>query len=93
MKKETGSRLCLERLTKIVNRFVLGREINVRLLAEEFETCQKTICRDFDFMRDRLGVEIEYNFSTRRWRLGKLSTPPWWMAPSLIAAETNPVMD
>ncbi len=41
-----------------------GRKTNRRMLAEALEVSAKTIQRDIDFMRDQLGLPIEYDVST-----------------------------
>jgi DeoR/GlpR family transcriptional regulator of sugar metabolism len=40
---------------------------SVRWLAERLEVSGKTIYRDFDFIRDRLGVELTYDSIKRLW--------------------------
>jgi proteasome accessory factor B len=42
-------------------RLQAGRYPNCRKLAEELEVSSKTVQRDLDFMRDRLGLPIEYD--------------------------------
>ena len=42
-----------------------GRRTNCRTLADSLEVSQRTILRDIDFMRDQLGLPIEYDHATR----------------------------
>lgn len=42
-------------------RLQAGRYPNCRKLADELEVSSKTVQRDLDFMRDRLGLPIEYD--------------------------------
>ena len=42
-------------------RLQAGRFPNCRKLAEELEVSSKAVQRDLDFMRDRLGLPIEYD--------------------------------
>ncbi len=55
------SRPPMERMMKLHGLLAAGRFPNARSLAEELEVSQKTILRDIEFMRDRLGLPIEYN--------------------------------
>src|SRR3954451_21258059 len=53
------SRPPLERMQKLHRLVSAGKFPNCRTLAEELEVSSKTIQRDIEFMRDRLGVPIE----------------------------------
>lgn len=55
------SRPPLERMLRLHERLKAESYPNCRKLAEELEVSSKTIQRDIDFMRDRLGLPIEYN--------------------------------
>jgi len=55
------SRPPLERMMRMHARLQAGRYPNCRKLAEELEVSSKTVQRDLDFMRDRLGLPIEYD--------------------------------
>ena len=55
------SRPPLERMLQVHRQIQAGRFPNCRKLAAELEVSAKTIQRDIDFMRDRLGLPIEYD--------------------------------
>jgi len=52
-----------------IHRAILaGKYPNATTLAGEIEVCTKTIQRDIEFMRDRLGLPIEFDFSRNGFR-------------------------
>ena len=55
------SRPPLERMMRLHQKLIAGDFPNCRKLADELEVSTKTIQRDIDFMRDRLGLPIEYD--------------------------------
>ena len=55
------SRPPLERMMRMHQRLKAGRYPNCRKLAHELEVSAKTVQRDIDFMRYRLGLPIEYD--------------------------------
>ena len=55
------SRPPLARMLRMHERLKAGRYPNCRKLADELEVSSKTIQRDIDFMRDQLGLPIEYD--------------------------------
>src|SRR5439155_16230603 len=55
------SRPPLERMMRMHERLNAGRYPNCRKLADELEISSKTVQRDIDFMRYRLGLPIEYD--------------------------------
>jgi predicted DNA-binding transcriptional regulator YafY len=55
------SRPPLERMLRIHQAVSSGRFPNAATLAREIEVASKTIHRDIEFMRDRLGLPIEFN--------------------------------
>src|SRR4029077_2266893 len=61
--RQTGlySRPPLERMMRMHQRLKAGRYPNCRKLADELEVSAKTVQRDIDFMRYRLGLPIEYD--------------------------------
>jgi predicted DNA-binding transcriptional regulator YafY len=61
--RRTGlySRPPLERMMRMHARLQAGRYPNCRKLADELEVSSKTVQRDLDFMRYRLGLPIEYD--------------------------------
>ncbi|MDX6767674.1 MAG: WYL domain-containing protein [Candidatus Methylacidiphilales bacterium] len=54
------SRPPLARMLRLHEELSAGRHPNCRSMAREFEVSDKTIQRDFDFMRDQLGLPLEY---------------------------------
>lgn len=59
------SRPPLARMLRIHERFQRDTFPNCTSLAREFEVVAKTIQRDIEFMRDQLGLPIEYDFSRK----------------------------
>jgi predicted DNA-binding transcriptional regulator YafY len=55
------SRPPLQRMMRIHGHARAGKFPNCRTLAEELEVSEKTIQRDIEFMRDRLGLPIAYD--------------------------------
>ena len=55
------SRPPLERMVRIHQALQSGKVPNASTLAREIEVATKTIHRDIEFMRDRLGLPIEFN--------------------------------
>src|SRR5438477_4211027 len=55
------SRPPLERMMRMHERLKAGRYPNCRKLADELEVSSKTVQRDIDFMRYRMGLPIEYD--------------------------------
>src|ERR1700736_2755520 len=55
------SRPPLARMMRMHERLKAGRYPNCRKLADELEVSSKTVQRDIDFMRYRLGLPIEYD--------------------------------
>jgi predicted DNA-binding transcriptional regulator YafY len=55
------SRPPLARMMRMHERLKAGRYPNCRKLADELEVSSKTVQRDIDFMRDRLGLPIAYD--------------------------------
>src|SRR5437764_8076649 len=55
------SRPPLERMMRMHQRLKAGRYPNCRKLADELEVSSKTVQRDIDFMRYRMGLPIEYD--------------------------------
>src|SRR5436189_919243 len=60
-RRGTFSRPPLERMMRMHQRLKAGRYPNCRKLADELEVSSKTVQRDIDFMRYRLGLPIEYD--------------------------------
>lgn len=62
-----NSRPPLDRMRHIARLIMKRRTFTCTTLAIELETCRKTVERDIDFMRDRLGYEIEFCPSRKTW--------------------------
>jgi len=62
------SRPPLERMQRLHDLLMNGRQVNCQQLGREFEVSYKTIQRDLDFMRDRLNLPIEYDPSRYTFR-------------------------
>jgi predicted DNA-binding transcriptional regulator YafY len=58
--KELHSRTPLQRMVRIHTELVEGRYPNCSKLARSIEVSSKTIQRDLEYMRDQLGLPIEY---------------------------------
>ena len=56
-----GTRPSILRMKRIFDRIQAGTFPNCRQLAGELETAVKTVQRDINFMRDQLGMPIEYD--------------------------------
>lgn len=56
----------LERMVAIGKMILEGKSFTTRELALKFELSDKSIQRDIEFMRDRLGYRIEYSYPKRR---------------------------
>jgi predicted DNA-binding transcriptional regulator YafY len=86
---ETGSaghsRPPLARMLRLHQWLVEHRYPNCRKLADEFEVSPKTIQRDVNFMRDQMGLPIEYD----RNRFGFHYTRPVSAFPALGSAASK----
>jgi predicted DNA-binding transcriptional regulator YafY len=60
--RKTLPRTALPRMYYIDREIAAGKYPNTRTLAGEYETGTATISRDIEFMRDRLGAPIEYDY-------------------------------
>src|SRR5205814_9827800 len=77
------SRPPLERMMRLHEKLKAGKFPNCRKLAEELEVSSKTIHSDIDFMRDRLGLPIEYD----QLHFGFAYTEPVTSFPSIEVSE------
>ncbi len=69
------SRIAIERMKRLAALLRHELPFTCSEIAGELETCRKTIVRDIAFMRDRLGWDIEYDSSARKYRLLKAPAP------------------
>ncbi|MFC1467635.1 helix-turn-helix transcriptional regulator [Verrucomicrobiota bacterium] len=77
------SKTQFERLKALDGKIRAGEYPNRRTFAEEWEVSIKTVQRDIDFMRDRLGAPIEYDSANN----GYYYTEPSWFLGSLPIKE------
>lgn len=77
------SRPPLERMMKLHQKLIAGGFPNCRKLSDELEVSSKTIQRDIDFMRDRLGLPIAYD----QLHFGFVYTQPVTHFPSIEVSE------
>jgi proteasome accessory factor B len=77
------SRPPLERMLRLHERLKAGLFPNCRKMAAELEVSAKTIQRDIDFMRDRLGLPIEYD----QLRFGFFYTEPVANFPNIEVSQ------
>jgi len=68
---------------RVHQRILDGKFPNCRKLAREMEISSKTVMRDIDFMRDRLGLPIEYD----QLHFGFVYTEPVTHFPSVEVSE------
>jgi proteasome accessory factor B len=87
LKSAPLSRPPLERMMRLHNELCGGKYPNCRKLADALEVSQKTIQRDIDFMRDRLGLPIAYDQP----HLGFVYTEPVTNFPSIEVSESEVV--
>jgi proteasome accessory factor B len=73
----------LERMMRLHHKLIAGDFPNCRKLADELEVSTKTIQRDIDFMRDRLGLPIEYD----QLHFGFVYTEPVTHFPNIEVSE------
>lgn len=69
------SHSCIERVRTLALLLRQGRAFTAGEVAERFETSRRTIVRDLEFMRDRLGYEYEFDASRNRYFL-RHAPPP-----------------
>lgn len=81
--RELRSRPPLERMLRIHQAIQAGDGPNAELLARDLEVSVKSVRRDLEFMRDRLGLPIEFD----RRRLGYYYTEEVSAFPSLQITE------
>jgi proteasome accessory factor B len=77
------SRPPLARMLRLHQKLSAGAFPNCRKLADELEVSTKTIQRDIDFMRDRMGYPIEYD----QLHLGFVYTKPVTHFPTMEVSE------
>lgn len=73
----------LERMLRIHDALRAGRRPTATRLARELEVSTKTIQRDLDFMRDRLGLPVDFDVTRQGW----VYTEPVESFPALQISE------
>ncbi|UOD50960.1 helix-turn-helix transcriptional regulator [Orrella daihaiensis] len=58
-----------ERFYKIQTLLRQRRSVTMRQLCEALEVSRATVCRDLDYLRDRLGVPVNWDSASRSYRL------------------------
>lgn len=69
-----SNRIALERIAKIHKELQKNSFPNCRTLAETFEISAKTVQRDIEFMRDRLGLPLVYQPAKRGYHYSEAVT-------------------
>ena len=82
-----GIRPAVERINILHNKLLTNSYPNCRQLASSLEVSEKTLLRDIEFMRDRLGLPVDYS----RERHGYYYTRPVNGLPSLQITEGEAV--
>jgi predicted DNA-binding transcriptional regulator YafY len=68
--KNAGARHVVERIIAVLQEVAKGRgAVNQCSIARRMECSAKTIQRDFEFIRDRLMLPLEYHPLEKSWRL------------------------
>lgn len=62
-----SNRSTVARLIKLAAAFASPKGATIRQLADQLETSTKTIYRDRDFLRDRIGLQIELEIVQTPW--------------------------
>ena len=87
------SKVCIERITKIVSFIRQRGSASMSFLKEELEVSEATLKRDFDFLRDRFGCPLEWDRAKRGWVIrddlaegGRFELPGVWFDSSEVIA-------
>lgn len=87
------SKVCIERITKIVSFIRQRGSASMSFLKEELEVSEATLKRDFDFLRDRFGCPLEWDRTKRGWVIrddlaegGRFELPGVWFDSSEVIA-------
>lgn len=64
---KASNRPPLERMGFIANLLKSRKHFTAKTVAQHFEVHFKTVERDLDFMRDRLGYDIQWDASAKSW--------------------------
>jgi predicted DNA-binding transcriptional regulator YafY len=66
--KQPNNRSTLARILAIASRLTDRRGVRTSQLIAELEVSPKTIARDRDFIRDRLGIDLVFDRERMRWK-------------------------
>ena len=87
------SKVCIERITKIVSFIRQRGSASMSFLKEALEVSEATLKRDFDFLRDRVGCPLEWDRTKRGWVIrddlaegGRFELPGVWFDSSEVIA-------
>lgn len=72
-KHSFGTRFTIARFARLAKALRTGEKFFATTIAAEFEVNPKTIRRDMNYLRDRLGYDFEFRQRENTWRL--LSAP------------------
>ena len=83
-----GKKLVFERYNWFHGQIKADRFPNARALSEKFEISQKQAQRDIEFIRDRLGAPLDYNFSKKGYEYedANYELPPVWFREDELLA-------
>src|SRR5689334_2543797 len=79
----TATRPPLERIAALDRAIRAGRYPNASTLARELEVCPRTVQRDIDFLRDRLGAPLAFDARPN----GYVYRDPTYRLPHLTLTE------
>jgi predicted DNA-binding transcriptional regulator YafY len=83
-----AGKLAYERYYWFHEQIKCNKHPNAKLLAEKFEISQKTVQRDIEFIRDRIGAPLEYSHADRGYYYTDkgYELPPIWLNESELVA-------
>ena len=79
MNRDAATRPPIERMTKMYALIRSGKKLTAFDFADIFEVSHKTIRRDLEFMRDRVGLPIVYDAEHFHWTTDPTARLPWWL--------------
>jgi predicted DNA-binding transcriptional regulator YafY len=75
----TTARPPIERMALIYALLLRNMRVTCSTLARHLEVDVKTVQRDIDFMRNRLGLPLDYEPGEFTWRINDTARLPWWL--------------
>jgi predicted DNA-binding transcriptional regulator YafY len=73
------NRAPIERMTKMYAMIRTGKRHTAFDFARMFEVSHRTIIRDLEFMRDRIGLPLIYDTEHFCWVTDATVRLPWWL--------------